>query len=390
MQAEMHATASDSGLAQKASQAAAANQEIYEQLQYQQQQQRQVHDGALRHWPSTEPDSLPGAAAEDLATAQTEPSHLHHASARHLSVQKTGSGIPMLLGDIAEPAAAAQQTGLHLSSELLQQLQGGYMHGGAQAQSALAADAQQKLHHLPAGIAALRSSSLEHAAASRKEEQTYLQHRQQHGQLDQSPELQKHVHSQVQLQQYSPKAASPLAALQKHAASVPQAVSPLLQAQVLRHRKQPDLLKEKKKGIRGILSFAHLASSRVAPDNAPQGVSSLSNNAMLPRTAEGTEDKSTLSSRLSSIGSIHTIKNLKIGVHGKPKIERSPKYRKPKLLLMRVALQQSVQQVKACTLHFEEQKLQQQVMQETLQIMTTNCGIIFDHVLQTQQQRTGR
>ena len=389
MQAEMNATASDSELAQKASQAAAANQEIYEQLQCKQQRQRQVHDSAFRHWPSTEPDSLPGAAAEDLAPAQTEPSHLRHASAKHLSVQKTGSGIPMLLGDIAEPAAAAQQTGLHLSSELLQQLQGGCMHGGAQAQSALAADAQQKLHHLPASVAALRSPSPEHAATSRKgAEQMHLQHRQQHGQLDQSPELQKHVHNQVQLQQYSQQAASPLLALQEHAASVPQAVSPLLQAQVLRHSKQPDLLKEKQKGIRGILPFAHLASSRVAPDNAPQGVNF--KGATLPRTAEGTEDNSTLSSRLSSIGSIHAIKRLKIGIHGKPKIERSSKYRRPKRLLMHVALQQSVQQVKACTLHFEEQKLQQQVMQETLQIMTTNCGIIFDHVLQTQQQRTGR
>ncbi len=119
MQAEMSATASESELAQKASQAATANQDTYEQLQYQQQQQRQVRDSALRHWTSIKPDTLPGASAEDLVRAQTQASQMRHASAKHIAVQRSGSGNPMLLEDVGEAAAAAEQTDLHLSSELL-------------------------------------------------------------------------------------------------------------------------------------------------------------------------------------------------------------------------------------------------------------------------------
>jgi len=263
----------------------------------------------------------------------------------------------------------------------------------------LAAHAQRQLHYFQAGIAALHPPSIKHAAAAQANQKAagqphlqnpLLQQQQQHGQLGmpQSHQLQNHVHNQLQLQQHGQQASSPLPAVQKHEGCVPQAVSPLPQAQVLRHRQQPDLLKEKDKGIKGILSFAHLASSRVAPNNAPQEVSSLSSGAALPRNAEGTEDESTLSSRVSSIGNIHAIRKLKTGIQGTPKMARSTKYRKPKRLLMRVALQQSVQQVKACTSQLEEQQLQQQAMQKTLQIMTTNCGIIFDRVLQMQQQRT--
>jgi len=60
-------------------------------------------------------------------------------------------------------------------------------------------------------------------------------------------------------------------------------------------------------------------------------------------------------------------------------------YRKPGRPMMHVALQQSIQQVKACTLQLEEQGIQQRAMQAALEDMITVCNKKFGFKLQMQQ-----
>ena len=143
--------------------------------------------------------------------------------------------------------------------------------------------------------------------------------------------------------------------------------------QTLRHRQRAGAAQGKGRGHKGIVSFAQLHTSRVAPEVATQDAAAPSH----------TEDATTLPARAPE--HIRARQQNASSNQDKARAGRAM-YRKPGRPMMRVALQRSMQQVKACTLQLVEQGIQQRAMQQALEDMITMCDKKFGPGLQMQQQ----
>lgn len=216
------------------------------------------------------------------------------------------------------------------------------------------------------------------AADAARLEQDYLQH---------------HCDTQVQMSLANshsrPEQASPSLALQRHAGSETAASNPLqlLQVpQVMQNKQQPDLLKVKDKGIRGILSFAYTPSSKVAPEDAMLSVikpGQQKDDVILATSAETYRPV-----RTRQLGH-KTHGGTSIAICDAQWLPKAARHGSHRQLSLRAALQQSMRQVKASISHLEWLSMQQQAMQEVLKSLSVNCHVIHDYILQLQQPKTG-
>lgn len=156
-----------------------------------------------------------------------------------------------------------------------------------------------------------------------------------------------------------------------------QVVSPVPQAHVLRHRLQPGFPQGKGRDSRGILSLAWRPSSRVAPEGATQEITSPgihSSSVVVSVEAQNTGHEASYPGRAASTRHVSAGGRLVVYSQKMLKTARPMKCRRAQRLSMHIALQQSIQQVKACTLQFEGQNIQQWAMQQALKGMTAGCS----------------
>ena len=156
-----------------------------------------------------------------------------------------------------------------------------------------------------------------------------------------------------------------------------QVVSPVPQAQVLRHRLQPGPPQGKGRDRKGLLSLAWLPSSRVAPEGAMQEITGPgihSSSVVVSVGALNTGHGASSPARVASTNTVSASGRLLVHSQKTPKAARPMKYRRARRLSMHIALQQSIKQVKACTLQFEGQNIQQRAMQKALKGMTASCS----------------
>lgn len=347
-----------------------------------QQQSHDRHRAPLVHWTTAEPDTLPGAPVQGFAQPGSQSAQLRHASAKHMIVERSGSNIPMLLEDaepnIPEEAALTSDTGMQQQQH--DQVLTSPDYDAVEATPVAVADTQQLLQQPQAGQSVLCNPVLQHAvaaeaaapgqtdwgvaaghAAQYMQQQDWLQ--QQHGR-----------EMKIQLPSSEVGHADP-----QTIATSPQRPQ---QPQVLRHRQRPGMQKGKAKGPRGILSLAQRPSHKVAPEETPTPPPDVSgagrpNSLSADNVEHDSKDELVMPAILPSLPVAGQIVPAPMRM----------KYRRPEQPTMHAALQQSVQQVRACTLQFEEQSMQQQAMRGALQSMTTNCGIMQDIVIKMQNQR---
>ena len=118
--------------------------------------------------------------------------------------------------------------------------------------------------------------------------------------------------------------------------------------QTLRHRQRAGTAQGKGRGHKGILSFAQLHTSRVAPEGATQDAAALDSQTCVHVLLTGpshTEDTTTLPARAPD--NIHA-RQQKVSCNQDRGRAARAMYRKPGRPMMHVALQQSMLQVKSC------------------------------------------
>ena len=327
-------------LAQALPDLGAAHQEHHTQ----QWQQRQGRNGdVVKHWTLLESAELPGASAETFPAAQAQ---LRRAGHECMAAEGSNSNILTLLEDTAEASSETEmpdaKMSLKMSSDIQSQpiqLRPGQELDAALLQPLPGAHSQQ--HRVREGIAALQAPRLTPAADTALAQ----------------------VHSQASGHMIG------------HA-----------NQQTLRHRQRAGAAQGKSRGHKGILSFAQLHTSRVAPQAAKQGAAAANSQTcshVLLTSPNHTEHITTLPARASD--NIHAGQQSVSCDQDRVRAARAM-YRKPRQPMMRVALQQSMQQVKACTLQLVEQGIQQRAMQEALEDMITVCDTKFGPELQMQQQ----
>jgi len=370
MQTQIGGAITSAELAQPSPDLRAASQEHHRQ-QWQQRQGRIA--GVVKHWTLPESDELPGASAENLPTAQAQAAQLRQAGHEHMATEGSSSNILTLLGDTAEAPFETEFSNAKKSSQMSsdvqsQPIQLRHGHGLNAVLLQPMPDAHTQHHRVREGIAALQPPGFTQAADATvaKVEAKVAGH------------IIGHANQQRQQlqQQHAISTSSPV--LEREEFTVPQ-------GQTLRHRQRAGMAHGEGNGHKGILSFAQLHSSRVAPEDATQDAAAPNSQTcshVLLTGPNHTEHTTTLSARASS--NIHAGQQT-VSCDQDRVSAASAMYRKPGRPMMHVALQQSIQQVKACTLQLEEQGIQQRAMQAALEDMITICNKKFGFKLQMQQ-----
>ena len=356
------------------------SQELTVHQQRQQQHQYSKHDSPLSHWTSIDPGSLPGAFVNGPAEAATQSAQLRHTN--HMAEQRSASGIPVLLEDAADLVSSAEQVDPTLASD--RQVQPHQSCHSAQLDTpALDTGRQQQLRQLQTGIKLLCISSSNSVAA----ESARIPSHEHIASGNAAMSMCQPLHQQLQQHHHRRQDVQPL-----HLEAPHQGPDPPNQPQVLRYRQRPGRQEGKRKGIRGILSLAQQPYCRVAPEpnmlpeNRSEFPARKSDSTMLSTDSVG-DGRLVMAEciRKSSTDDTEVTRN-----SGGLVAARSLKYVKPGQPTMHVALQQSIQQVRACTLQLEEHNMQQQTMQKALQLMGTKCGAMLEDLIRMQQQSCSR
>ena len=334
MQTQMGSAPTPAELAQPPPGLGAAHQEHHTQ-QWQHRQGR--HADAAKHWTLLESGELPGASAENLSSAQAQ---LHQAG--YAATEGSNSDVLDLLEDTAVATFETEFSDAKMSSDT--QSQPSQLRHGQELETALMQPmpgAHSQHHRLREGLAALQAPRLTQAADT--------------------------------------------AVAQGFAKAAGHMIGHVNQ-QTLRHRQRAGAAQGIGRGHKGILSFAHLHTSRVAPEVATQDPvvpNSQTCSHVLLTSPNHTELITTWPARASD--HIHARQQSVSCNQDRARAARAM-YRKPGRPMMHVALQQSMQQVKACTLQLVEQGIQQRAMQQALEDMITLCDKKFGPKLQMQQQ----
>ncbi|DBA75406.1 TPA: hypothetical protein ACH3X1_010669 [Trebouxia sp. C0004] len=339
MQTQMGGANTSAELGQPPPDLHAAHQEHHTQ-QWQQRQGRSAD--VVKHWTLLESGELPGASAENLPTAQAQAAQLRQAS--HLDTE--GSNILTLLEDTAEATCETEVSDAKMSLKMSAEMQSQptqLRHGQGQDAVLLQpmSGAHSQHHRLREGIADLPAPRLTQAADT--------------------------------------------AVAKPYVKPAGHMIGPAHQ-KALRHRQRAGMAQGKGRGHKGILSFAQFHTSRVTPEVAAQGAAAPNSQTcshVLLTCPNHTEHATTLPARASD--NIHARQESVSCNQDRIHAARAM-YRKPGRPTMRVALQQSIQQVKACTLQLVEQGIQQRAMQEALEGMITLCDNKFGPKLQVQQK----
>jgi len=339
MQTQMGSAPTPAELAQPPPGLGAAHQEHHTQ-QWQQQQGRTAD--AVKHWTLLESGELPGASAEKLPIAQAQ---LRQAGHGYMATDGSNSDILNLLEDTAVATSETETLNAKMSLKMSSDMQT----QPSQLRHGQELDATE-LHPMP-------------GAHSRH-------HRLQGGIAALPPRLTQ---------------AADTAVAQGYAKAAGHMIGHVNQ-QTLRHRQRAGTAQGKGRKHKGILSFAQLHTSRVAPEIAQQDAAAPNSQTcghVLLTGPSHTEDTTTLPARASD--HIHA-RQQSVSSNRDRACAARAMYRKPGRPMMHVALQQSMQQVKACTLQLVEQGIQQRAMQQALEDMITMCDKKFGPELPMQQQ----
>ena len=358
------------------------SQELTVHQQRQQQHQYSKHDSPLSHWTSIDPGSLPGAFVGGLAEAATQSAQLRHTN--HMAEHRSASGIPVLLEDAADLNSSAEQVDPTLASDRQVQPRQSHTapcHDAQLDTPALDTGRQQQLRQLQTGIKLLCISGSNPVAAGSARIPSHEHIASGNGAMS----MRQPVHHQLQQQHHGQPDVQPL-----HSEAPHQGPDSPNQPQVLRYRQRPG--EGKRRGIRGILSLAHHPYCRVAPEANTPPVNRIefpvrkSDSSMLSTDSVG-DGRLVMAEciRKSSTDGTVVTRN-----SGGLVAARSLEYVKPGQPTMHVALQQSILQVRACTLQLEEHNMQQQTMQKALQLMGTKCGAMLEGLIRMQQQNCSK
>lgn len=336
----------------------------------------------LRHWTSSDPAALPGVFAQPIEGPPFLQHNQHHGLEKHLAVERSGSRIPLLLDDAGAASRPSQMSQAWAAAKASPA-------GSKQpAQDAPKPKAESQVFEQhtalsqpePAPDPGLQSVDW-HIQRDRQSQQPIsLQPLQERAPKDSEVcegESQASQQQDRQSHQLSFKQPSLARALQEES-------QPAGPQQVLRHRPRSRLRLTQGGVAKGIMSFAKQRSGRVSPEkfallSSKQTSSALhqyDGGQMSPQEADYSVSGQLLKLKTAALVA-------KKPITGRPG-SSTPTAVRPAVkacLSAQKMLSSSLQQVEACTALLEQQRVQQQQLQRSVQAMTAKTTAMLDQAI---------
>ena len=341
---------------------------------------------SLRHWTSSDPDTLPGVFAQPTEGPSFLQHNQHHGLAKHLAVERSGSKIPLMLDDAGGVSRPSQMSQAWAAAKA--RLAG--VQQPAQDAPRPKADSQVSEQHI--------GSSQPEAAQNPGLQSTgwdIQQDRQSQQPIPQQPshanapkeveeckgESKASQQQDKQSRQYSSNEPSLVHAFIEDHRGEGQPAGP---QQLLRHRSRSRLRLTQGGVAKGIMSFAKHHSGRVSPEKS----------ALLPSRQRSSGLHLDDSGQMPGSGLDYTVsaQHLKLKtaalVAMKPNTGRlggsslaAARPAAKACLTAKGMLSSSLQQVQACTALLEQQHVQQQQLQRSVQAMTAKTIAMLDQAV---------
>ena len=341
---------------------------------------------SLRHWTSSDPDTLPGVFAQPTEGPPVLQHNQHHSLVKHLAVERSGSRIPLLLDDTGAVSHPSQmsQAWAAAKARLAGIQQPAQDAPGPKAASQVSEQQTGSSQPKPAQDSGLQSTDW-HIQQDRQSQQPVPQQplnatapeevedREGESRASQQQGKQSHQHSSDQPWLVH--------ALKKDHGGEGQPAGP---QQALGHRPRSRLRLTQGGQAKGVMSVAKQRSGKVSPEQC----------ALLPSRQRSSALHTDNSGQMPGSGVEYTVSGQRLKLKTAALIAMKPNTGRPggstlaaarpaakACLSARGMLSSSLQQVQACTALLEQQHVQQQQLQRSVQAMTAKTTATLDQAI---------
>lgn len=343
---------------------------------------------SLRHWTSSDPDALPGAFAQPIEGSHFLQHNQHHGLAKHLAVERSGSGIPQLLDDTGAASRPSQmsQAWAAAKASLAGRKQPAQDSPKPKAENQVSEQDTALSQPEPAQDSDLQPVKWQIQQDRQSQQPISLQPSHEHAPKDSEVcegESQASQQQDRQSHQLSSNRPSLARALEEDHGEESR---PAGLEQVLRHRPRSRLRLPQGGMANGIMLFDKQRSGRVSPEKSALLSSKQRSSAMhqydggqmCPPGADYSVSGQHLKLKTAALVAMKVNSDRPGG-----STPAAPRLAVKACLSAKEMLSSSLQQVEACTAMLQQQHVQQQQLQRSVQAMTAKTIAMLDQAILT-------